>query len=1673
MSQQARWSRWTRGAAALALAAVAGLAAAALWGGTGSAQTSYTPAYYPVPVIEAVSGENNLFRLKIMRCAKSNEACTSSELTQAAEYRARFTVEISAAAGGLVWADHASRPTWLNSLCINQSGRTPARTCEMSDTEMRQADQTADNRAGTAAVADELFRFAPPPGRSSMTITVKLPAQQNGPWAGRVEQRDGNGNPILDRDPPFYRLFNDALTTATATLSFTETMNEATLLDDAAGNTWDFVRVNGASHYWARDALLFKVGVSDDYMVHQASKITITGPTGSFIKPVPGESQDADCTARTTEASMNVCELVPVERLGENLRHLTFTPPAGMHRGERMMLFSPPASGSGTASVTVRIERPHGTSRTAAITETLSIRYAATVPSSLPYAYPVPKLGQDFSRDERTTYAERMTVGSYRNPLIRWEREPFSNAHVIPGDSLITTFVGIDARDGQGEVLQLADTSGAATGVSDSHLRWWVDDAAAAGDAALCPAGTTGRYAWAPCRDSDTLTVQSHTNPTSMASVIALQTARADGSVHWDTPQQSVGGGSLGWPLPASVPTSPARTTTFGLTELRSPGDGSGVKLVARTGTGTVTMSAARQPAAGSASDPEFHAKLDGDLSSFVSNGHTIKVSAGAKSTITVPEGRDLEAGCIHRLSSINSVRISLLRTYVGSRILERGIYDFGNGDGHYDLNYYERIYTSYTPPASRPSTGTRPQHPFCTTWTVEGRYDVMRHQRYLAVANTADPLSAAALAAGSNGDQASFALPSWGSGARHIFAAVPATMGDVVELRLSSGQTLDADDLNRLTNQEIGGVAYKVWHSVATVPQTASGATVTIEQQSPSILTVEGPAYWRTGEAVADPTLKPQVLPIGYGTPYELLQCEQPAEAGGDLLCQVVDLYLNPPQLVFDDTLSASTSINLAGRLHGIRGRSIQVAYGLAGSNWQGAAGMAVAPGIQALPASGFEAEGEGGDGDGDGDGGGSGGGGGGQTISLFEDPAGSAGAISLAASLADDADQVLQETDERALRIGPTATVTAPTGKDITIGCIQTFGSSSPATVTWRPTGAEAGAPAPLCAYDDLLDGSESYLVISGPATWPNGAKRLPIGTGTDFPVLHCDEIEDRDASGALDGDWPVSCAIKNAAGEYPRFTVDAGAASGSTIQITASFEQAGTAPDRRGWRVSWREGTGRTPDTRWASHPPQADRSTDLFGTASFPVRDIEAVGSVVLVRHDPFLNLVLADTDEALRLRVLNGEGNPAEQEDVSAITVRTDGGNLRSDWCPRNAGCTLDMDTLRPDALASPALLGNIPLTLRTPAEAGRITVTATVVSTTGELFPDTLEIGIRGPAENLDAGDVGDRELLRELALAGRLPLVHHHATPEDDDRDTAIFPLHAFDALVQEAIFPAVTSRILDATGAVRSDGFVVTEQCPSSDPRISRLSCRMVVRVVAPASDPLPRGRYRLEVAAGGGLRDHADFLVVGGPETIEIVGASGDGMRPGDRFDFEVLVLDDEGMPVADGTSVWWEARTRNAPLEQGGSRVPVAIIALQPLVEERTPTKAGKASGEMLITGREIAILYARAGGTRENPHASVLHVVNTGLLAACRGDDVLGPSSPAWDGGLFATWIGPDGCRASEVRSLLDGAGRTILIWNGVSWIFYSERDEERLPGSRDFTIRRGSLLWISAGPPEE
>ena len=631
----------------------------------------------------------------------------------------------------------------------------------------------------------------------------------------------------------------------------------------------------------------------------------------------------------------------------------------------------------------------------------------------------------------------------------------------------------------------------------------------------------------------------------------------------------------------------------------------------------------------------------------------------------------------------------------------------------------------------------------------------------------------------------------------------------------------------------------------------------------------------------------------------------------------------------------------------------------------------------------------------------------------------------------LPDDADQILGPGDEAAVRAALAATITAPPDREVVTACIHTGSAAEPPAATWRH--ADAGA-FPYCAYDDLLDGTESYLVITGPATWKdNGGKRLKIGTGTDYPVFHC---------GDLDDELGIRCDVKGADGGFPSLVVDQDAA-GEAIAVSAKFASRASA-GRAGFQVVWGE-----VGADWGSHAAAADRADEVFSQFSFALRGIEQVHAATLERADASAPAV-AGLTEALRLGIRNELGQPAAASAISSITISTTGGELDSDWCSAGRACTIDMTALRESAKGSergPQLIGAIPLSLRLPDDAGKVEVTAAVTAAS-RLITAQLALDVRGGAERLRLGQ--------------KLPIVHHHATPEDDDRDIALIPARAFDALEQAAPLPSGGVReVRNPAGNVVDAGIVVAELCPSG-----RTACSYRVQVTAARAEPIELGRYTLRISAGGASAS-AGFLVVGPASGIEVVAAEPLGIYR--SFDFRVRVTDGEGNPVADGTPVWWEARTRNPP---GGPSAP-AVVAITPLVEAYTKTESGEATAEMLAVGDEIGILYAHAGGLREDPDVSTLVVVDTGLPDQCTARQLSEVRESAESGMVLATYNGRQLCRASDLFASLDPGWSSLHLWNGVEWMPYAEAEGGAVPGTSDFMIASGDLLCLIANQPAQ
>ena len=653
---------------------------------------------------------------------------------------------------------------------------------------------------------------------------------------------------------------------------------------------------------------------------------------------------------------------------------------------------------------------------------------------------------------------------------------------------------------------------------------------------------------------------------------------------------------------------------------------------------------------------------------------------------------------------------------------------------------------------------------------------------------------------------------------------------------------------------------------------------------------------------------------------------------------------------------------------------------------------------------------------------------------VDEYLDATGSASDPVVAVDLPDDADQILGPGDNAAVRASLSAAVTPPSDRDVVTACIHTDESAAPPTATYLAD------PLPYCAYYDLLDGMESYLVITGPATWQDtGGKRLAIGAGSRYPVFHCR---------GLDEDLAVTCDVKGPSGEYPALAVDSDA-SGDEIAISAkfvSYELAG----RGGFHVAWGE-----VGADWGSHAPLADRPDEVFGRSAFDLDGIKQVHEAVLERESG--GPALAGTTEALHLRIRNERGAPADVSAISSITiVAAGGGEIDSDWCSAGAACTFNMAALRESAEGAnrgPQLIGAIPLSLRLPDGTGTVEVTAMIATPLGTLRAK-LALEVLGPAASLDLGS--------SLELSRRLPIVHHHATP-DDDRDVAIIPARVFDSSRQETTLPAGAVReILDPAGNTLAPGrAMVTELCAGS-----RTACSYRVQVTASRDDPLNLGRYSLRVSAAG-ISASAGFIVVGPAAGIEVIEAEPQGMMQ--MFDFRIRVTDDHGNPVADGTAVWWDAITRNPP---DGPRT-AAMVAITPLVEPYTKTKGGEARAEIMTIGEEIGILFAHAGGLREDPDVSMLLVVDTGLPDDCTARRLSEIDTDAAMGMAFASFNGERSCRASELYASLAPDWSALHLWNGMEWLPYAEADGGPAPGTSDYMIAPGDMLRLIAAPASD
>lgn len=667
--------------------------------------------------------------------------------------------------------------------------------------------------------------------------------------------------------------------------------------------------------------------------------------------------------------------------------------------------------------------------------------------------------------------------------------------------------------------------------------------------------------------------------------------------------------------------------------------------------------------------------------------------------------------------------------------------------------------------------------------------------------------------------------------------------------------------------------------------------------------------------------------------------------------------------------------------------------------------------------------------------------------------------------ASLPADADQILQPGAEEPIRIGlgsavfgkvipkpagymlPSPLVPGIGRPRFTVGCIHPRTSIAEPTRTW-PAALDPDSPPHDCGWDDIVDGSISYLHISGPASWKDrDGPDLPIGFNVDsdpdtedeYPVFACSD---------LDSAGNFICSIRSPDGGLPRIVVDDDAPEGAEILISASIAHVNRGSrSYSGWQVI----VGELDDlirTR-LGFTDDADRRQIIDGIVSFTVGPAPPVEVVSLAfadaREAPSLP---AGASAELRLRLQDGHGRPAEVSALSSVTVTADRGALISSaYCAESSSCTLrlasgDGATLAAAAEDDAAITDDVRLSLTAPKTGERIQLYASVVAADGRTLQAGFAIDLVGPAARIELAD--------GAAVRGR--------ASESDDLDQTKLKATAYDERGNRAALPA-DARVAGITGpggaALPSARVAAELACSDAG---ARLDCSVAVNVRAPAADPLAPGAYVVEIVAGS-LAAEARFFVAGRAARIEIdPGPAPVGL--GVPFDLSVRAFDANGQPVAEGTALAVGVR--------GAGRADPVLIA------SPAAGSAAARNGEILIrlvaSAPGVGILRIAAGPAAA-PDLVAMHVLDLRALAGAGplARHLAGVAGAVpWSG--YRTWTGPRGSAASDLLDEVPALA-SIRLWNGKRWLTYARSAAAQSPGSVDFLIEPRDLLFLSPVNP--
>ena len=447
--------------------------------------------------------------------------------------------------------------------------------------------------------------------------------------------------------------------------------------------------------------------------------------------------------------------------------------------------------------------------------------------------------------------------------------------------------------------------------------------------------------------------------------------------------------------------------------------------------------------------------------------------------------------------------------------------------------------------------------------------------------------------------------------------------------------------------------------------------------------------------------------------------------------------------------------------------------------------------------------------------------------------------------------------------------------------------------------------------------------------------------------------------------------------------------------------------------------------------------------------------------------PYGDLIAAGDVTRMQLSILSSVGKATAAGNVSSVLFTSSGGGALSlvsspgaaTGSCANSTCQITVSSL--NAANSDKII--VQLAHPGAGKSGTATVRAHVISNAGAaLEPDPLTVTFVGPVDTIAISEPATGVLNVNTTVTGTIPNANVAIEIDDaETRDRLRLSVSAADKSGNKAATPTnlVRVTITDPDGKpVPEDkiarSFPLTEPAgddedtPPAIIRDANGNPQLELEVNAPSTAKLKSGEYTVELRAGG-MTTSQTFMVSGDAANIAVSEPAGD-LTVNGQFTITATLTDANGATVPDGTPLSFEDMPTGA--------TPVLVN-----LSRGSSTKDGQATATYLV------ITAGRGYITVESGAASNAALITTTAAAAAPTE----PTNPADSlsrtrANGFTTWLGEGTTTAS---ALLEGLGNgidTILLWSRSNgqWTRYGIADGREIPGSFNFKIAPGAILWL-------